>query len=43
MDINEYLKKHHLRPANLARGVGAVHCVARRWCRGEVFPNTEYM
>lgn len=43
MKLSEYLEKNHKRPADLARALGVVHCMARRWCNGEAKPASRYM
>lgn len=39
--LQEYLKYHNKRVADLARDFNVVHCVARRWVNGEVIPNRQ--
>ena len=43
MQLSSYLEQNNLRPADLARELDVVHCVARRWVVGEVIPSKEYM
>lgn len=43
MTLKEWINKENKKIAWLARVVGVVHCVARRWVLGEAKPSSKYM